>query len=149
MIGKKQKIWWNYIKKKKQLQKPFIKITIKKPEPHPINLSTPLFFLSFSFCLHGENTWRRMIRVCAEGERRWHWAGMPGSSKLDGDGTLHDGSSSAISGKTTHLKVTIVVSLSLRIGGCFPQTQTQGGIVNKFNFFLTNAKNNLTHCEVC
>jgi len=107
------------------------------------------FFLSFSFCLHGENTWRRMIRVCAEGERRWHWAGMPGSSKLDGDGTLHDGSSSAISGKTTHLKVTIVVSLSLRIGGCFPQTQTQGGIVNKFNFFLTNAKNNLTHCEVC
>jgi len=140
LIGKKQKKY-DEIFFKKKLQKP--------TEPHSINLSTPLFFLSFSFCLHAENTWRRMIRVCAEGERRWHWAGMAGSSKLDGDGTLHDGSSSAISGKTTHLKVTIVISLSLLIGGCFPQTQTQtqGGIVKKFNFVFTNAKNNLTRCE--
>jgi hypothetical protein len=37
---------------------------------------------------------RRMTCVCAEGERRQHLAGMAGSSKLDGDGTPHDGSTS-------------------------------------------------------
>jgi len=121
-------------KKKKTTAKTIYKNNNKK------NRATSDKSKYFSFCLHAENTWRRMTRVCAEGERRWHWSGMAGSSKLDGDGTLHDGSSSAISGKTTHLKVTVVISLSLRIGGCFPQTQTQGGIVKNNFFFLPMPK---------
>jgi hypothetical protein len=66
---------------------------------------------------------RRMTCVCAEGERRQHLAGMAGSSKLDGDGTPHDGSSS----------VNVVVFLELKL---------LGGIVKKISlFFLPVPKN--------
>ena len=55
---------------------------------------------------------------------------MAGSSKLDGDGTPHDGSSS----------VNVVVFLELKL---------LGGIVNKisFFFFCLPVPKNLNHCE--